>query len=473
MPTCTRSGLLLGEAIGGPGAAQDAAAGRPWRRRNPGVTVGLADIVQKCLAPKPSDRYGNAALLADDLRRELNDLPLRGVPNRSLAERWRKWRRRRPVALLRGAALLIAATAFVAVFVLRGRFTGSRPSTSARSRRPWRTAHPCAPRAGLPTRRRRLRRGLERAITVPAAGPLTGALSEQLRLARRGQKADALHDLAELIRFRYGIDLPVADEARALLRNIRAVWDGRGLLLTPTAGTLNAKTEQAIRTDLLDLAILWAELRERLAGPGEAEQARSDALHVLDEANEACGPSRRLDRLRRSMTGTTGGPDWPRKAGPAPESALDHYDVGRSYLRARAFPEAALEFQRVLDLRPQDFWPNFYQGLCAYRLAQFHDALSAFRTCTALAPGSAECYYNRALAADALGRREPAVRDYSRALDLDPGLAPAALNRGIIAYENGRIDDAVTDLRRALRRFRLANDRPHSIQPGPCLLRSG
>ena len=47
---------------------------------------------------------------------------------------------------------------------------------------------------------------------------------------------------------------------------------------------------------------------------------------------------------------------------------------------------AADEFQAALDLRPQDFWPNFYQGLCAYQLGRFDDAIDAFRVCIALAP---------------------------------------------------------------------------------------
>jgi eukaryotic-like serine/threonine-protein kinase len=105
----------------------------------------------------------------------------------------------------------------------------------------------------------------------------------------------------------------------------------------------------------------------------------------------------------------------------------------------------------VLDDRPQDFWPNFYQGQCAYRLGQFHDALAAFRTCVALAPDSAECYFNRARVAEALGRRDAAMRDYTRALELDPALTSASINRGILAYQNGRIDDAITDFHRALR----------------------
>ena len=76
-------GLLLCEALGGPGAGVEGAKGKPWRHRNSQVSPGLADIVQKCLAGNPAERYLDAATLADDLRRHLNDLPLRGVPNRS------------------------------------------------------------------------------------------------------------------------------------------------------------------------------------------------------------------------------------------------------------------------------------------------------------------------------------------------------------------------------------------------------
>src|SRR5205823_11557247 len=84
---------------------------------NPQVSVGLADVVGKCLAGDPGDRYPHMAGLAADLRRHLADLPLGGVRNRSLAERWRKWRRRRPhgVALAGMVLAVLTATAAVAV----------------------------------------------------------------------------------------------------------------------------------------------------------------------------------------------------------------------------------------------------------------------------------------------------------------------------------------------------------------------
>src|SRR5262249_21732059 len=83
-------------------------------RHNPGVSIGLSDIIHKCLDHDPHGRYPDAAALAADLRRHLADPPLRGVPNRSWAERWRQGRRRRPAALARRLILLALAAAIAA-----------------------------------------------------------------------------------------------------------------------------------------------------------------------------------------------------------------------------------------------------------------------------------------------------------------------------------------------------------------------
>jgi eukaryotic-like serine/threonine-protein kinase len=441
-------GLLLREALVGPATAQGRGADGRWRSRNPDVTVGLADIVEKCTAARPADRYQDGAALADDLRRYLSEQPLRGVANRSPVESWRKWRRRRPTALARWTAGLITCAALVALLVLASAFYGVRVheiETALEDGRKLRND------GRFPEAIHTLGRGLERGRALPGVDNLKHSLEQQLLIARRGQKAASLHDLAELIRFRYGIDLPSTEEARSLIKSIRAVWNERELLLRPDTQALDARSEQVIRTDMLDLAIAAAELRLGLAPPAEAGAARRDAAQLLELASTWCGPSPRLDRLRQSMAMVPAPDAAAREHGPVPLSSLDHYDRGRVNLRAGRFRDAALDFQHVLDERPQDFWPNFYQGLCAYRLGQFHDALAAFRTCISLAPNSAECYFNRARVAEALARREEAMRDYSRAMELDPALTSASINRGILAYKNGRNDDAIADFRQAIR----------------------
>jgi tetratricopeptide (TPR) repeat protein len=221
-------------------------------------------------------------------------------------------------------------------------------------------------------------------------------------------------------------------------------------LLKPEGVVLDAELEQSMRTDLLELAIVGADLRVRLASQGAVNETRREACRLLDQAEATCGPSPALNRERRAHamalgeSGSFPEPDTP------PCSAWEHYDLGRSYLRSNLVAQADEEFQRTLELRPQDFWPNFFQGLCAYQLGHFEDAAAAFRTCIALAPTTAECFYNRARAEDALEQTGQAFSDYSRALELDSGLAVAALNRGILSYKAGRADEAITDFHRAL-----------------------
>ena len=113
-------GLLLYEALGGPRRESPGAVLPPLHRINGGVSPGLSDVIHKCLCQDPRDRYADAAALATDLRCHLADLPLRGVPNRSLAERWRKWRRRRPFGLLRSLLLLVSIAAVVVTAALAG-----------------------------------------------------------------------------------------------------------------------------------------------------------------------------------------------------------------------------------------------------------------------------------------------------------------------------------------------------------------
>ena len=430
-------GLLLREALGGP-CLDDP---RPLHRINPRVPVGLSDIVAKCLRPGPADRYPDAASLAADLRRHQDGLPLRGVPNRSLTERWGNWRRRRPHALTRGLILVVSALVAIAasallwaaylqrVHEIEAALAGGRASLGRRQ---------------YPEANKALRRGLALAEQIPGVGRQRRELVEGIARARKEARADDLHRLAELVRFRYGLDPPPPEEAQRLIGLGRALWEDRGLLLAPIAGRTEPEGDAVIRTDLLDLALAWAALRARSA---PAEGARTEALRVLDQAEAALGPAAAIGRDRRVHAGLTG-PDAPIEVDPG--SAWGHFELGKSYLRTGETARAAEEFRLGLGLRPQDFWLNFYQGACAYRLGRFDEAANAFRVCIALSPDSAECSFNRALAAGALGRDEAAIDDYSRALRQDPSLTAAAINRGMLRYKQGRHADASTDLRRAL-----------------------
>ena len=434
-------GLLLYEALGGPKSADGPRP--PLHRCNPRVSIGLSDIVDRCLRPEPAGRYASAADLAADLRRLLDGLPLRGVPNRSPSERWRNWRRRRPHGLTRGLIVLVSALTAVSATVLLWAAYLQRVrevETSLADGRAYlrRRQYPEATAA--------LGRGLALAHHLPGADEYRRDLEGGLARSRREARAEDLHRLAEMVRFRYGIDPPPAEEARALIRRGEDLWRDRTLLVTPVGGRRAPEAEAVIRADLLDFALAWANLRVRSAPAAEAGRARDEARRILDEAQALLGPSAAIDRERRAGAGGSAPPDL----APVPTSAGEHFELGKSYLRSGDVAAAAGQFRLGLGLRPQDFWLNFYEGLCADRLGRPAEAAEAFRVCIALAPESAECYFNRALALTDLGRPEEAVDDYSRALRLNPSLTAASINRGILRYRSGRLDEAAADLNRAL-----------------------
>ena len=99
-------GLLLREALGGPARVTGTAGESPCVVAIPRSASAWRTSSPVAWPSGPSDRYPDAAALADDLRRHMDHQPLRGVPNRSLIERWRKRRlRRRPWAPARWVAI--------------------------------------------------------------------------------------------------------------------------------------------------------------------------------------------------------------------------------------------------------------------------------------------------------------------------------------------------------------------------------
>jgi serine/threonine protein kinase len=98
---------------------------RPPRRLNPGLPAELEIIVLKALAKSPAERYGTAQELADDLRRFLDDKPIRGR-RPTAGQRVRRWARRYRTAVLTAAAaaagsVLLALAALAVGYALVAR----------------------------------------------------------------------------------------------------------------------------------------------------------------------------------------------------------------------------------------------------------------------------------------------------------------------------------------------------------------
>jgi tetratricopeptide (TPR) repeat protein len=430
-------GLVLYQALGGP--VPPSSPPPRLDQCNRRVSAGLADILARCLADDPAERYPDAAALADDLRRHLTNLPLRGVPNRSLGERWRKWRRRRPhaVTALWLLALLLGGVAWGVIHQVEGA-QAERRERQARAEEAHAEGQALLGKEQYALAAARFQRGL---ALVPAEDELARRLHEQLALAHRREIDDQLHRLADSLRVASLAEDLTENDLRELTRSCSRLWEARDWLaaLSPRA-----------RTDLLDVAVIWVDTRRRLEGGSRAGEWGQEALRVLDEAEQSFGPNAVLSWERAALARELGVPE-PKGARAVPRSAREHYALGRRLLREGQLERAADHLERAVACDPGGFWPHFYLGVCAFRLGQYAAAAGAFRAAIALAPQSAAAHHNRGLAHERLGQDQQALRDYSRALELDPSLAEAALNRALLYRRLVRSERAREDAELALR----------------------
>jgi serine/threonine protein kinase/TolA-binding protein len=433
-------GLVLYQCLGGGLPLQYP---RPPRldRCNAQVSPGLADVIHKCLAEDPRARYPDAASLAADLRRHLADLPLRGVANRSLAERWRKWRRRRPHALLLGCLLALSLAGALAV----GVWSAGERREQVRSRLDRAEADLREGQQLLRGRQyaaalERLERGMHLAEGAAGGEELAGRFEAPLRQARRLKSAEDLHRLADAVRYAAVAESAADNDLRTLEKGCRDLWDNRDRILALHVDSEADEVTRGVRADLLDLAVIRTDLRLRLTEPARAAEVRREALKLLAQAEQAFGPNAVLllerERLARGMGETAEAREAARRrAAQPPRSAWEHYSLGRRLLQDGERDKAAAELEEAVKQAPGDFWANFYQGKCAFSRGRYHEAVGAFRTCVALAPRSAPSYHNRGLAYERLGNHDRALADYDRALRLAPDLVEAARNRARLKKE--------------------------------------
>ncbi len=449
-------GVLLDEALSGVSPSVRGAASRSLRRENPEVSTGLSDIIRKCLEENPDDRYADAGALARDLRRHLSDQSLQGVANRSVIERWKK-RLRRPggiASMLLRLTVVGAIVAATAWSVLRYRqWNREIVAAVAESRKELR-AH------RYDEAELALRRGLELTAMLPEEDWRKQDIRRRLNRVAGERAAERLHALVDRLRFRIDLIAPESAEFQSLLHRGAEIWSSRGLFTPLTREPLRTELERRIQTDFQDFAAIWADVAARSRRVEGADAGLRDALRILLDAKDQFGASpaliRDIQKYQRALGETAEG----QKPPAPPQTAWEHFDLGGSYFRSGDYAQAERAFRKSVDLKPEEFWPQFYWGICAYRERHYHDSVTALGACIALSP-SAECYHNRAKAHEALGAIDRALFDYSRALEINPNLAEASLNRGVIHFHEGQLENAIADLERARRTA--ADPKTHGI----------
>jgi serine/threonine protein kinase len=300
------------------------------RRLNRSISVGLSDIVAKCLAADPVKRYADAASLAADLRRHIRNQPLLGVANRSMAERWRKWRRRRPAAFQR---LLLWCIFVGAVLTSAAVFSAYTIQQIGEARSALRYGQTECLERDYAKAVETLQRGLARLETIPWTDDLSQQLTSQLSVAKDGlvtakreREGRELHRLVAELRVLPGIDHILVSRLRELAHKAGNLWEKRS--------QIREQIGHGADDDLADVAFSIAELTVRSATAAEMKTARHRALQVVDEAEEMVGARALLEYERQVQSRMLGGEaaTVARRPLPEPRTPSERLAFGRALL---------------------------------------------------------------------------------------------------------------------------------------------
>ena len=133
-----------------------------------------------------------------------------------------------------------------------------------------------------------------------------------------------------------------------------------------------------------------------------------------------------------------------------PAAWMAHNNLGALLARQGKLTEAIEQYERALQLKPDEAEAYTNLGGVLARQGKLTEAVQNCERALQLEPDYAEAYYNLAVALAAQGKLPEAIKDYQRALQLKPDYPEACNNLGVALSEQGKLPEAIKNYERAL-----------------------
>jgi serine/threonine protein kinase/Tfp pilus assembly protein PilF len=399
------------------------------------ASAAVQAIIEKCLAIDPAHRFKTAADLAEDLRRQLEDLPLLHTANPSLTERCGKWRRRHP-RVTSATSIGVLALAVLAVI----------------STYWWNAERRIARTRAQDTLNSFVDASLEAQFMLSATDPSSGERRRGRELAIEclsqydGVESSDMSDEGNVSL------LSAADRERLLeeIADLRAALAADNNNALPPganadaaiAGSDEIGTESATRTLYRKARIAYsagrfADAIELLSAViarqprhvrywmlrGRAEEAQ---LHHADA--QACFTACIVLK-----------PDW----------APAYIHRGAAQFRQGHFREAIADFDKAIELDPMSSAAVVNRALACQQRGDLVDAIADVDKAIALEPERTRLYHLRARMYRRVGDVAAASRDEARAMSRDPQDAEGWIARGVFLVST-RPQDALAAFQLAI-----------------------
>jgi len=127
-----------------------------------------------------------------------------------------------------------------------------------------------------------------------------------------------------------------------------------------------------------------------------------------------------------------------------------HNDRGNAYGKRGNYEKALEDFNKVIELNPNDPDAWYNRGLTYKHLGKLDAALRDYHRAISLKPDYAKAFNNRGTIYGRQARFQKAIEDFDQAIALAPEDAGAWFNRGLAWYSLGEYERAIPDLEKAI-----------------------
>jgi serine/threonine protein kinase/Tfp pilus assembly protein PilF len=445
-PFASPRGATMAEAVR---RAAEERRGMPpsVRAVRPEVPVEIEAVVMRCMHPDPDQRYATAADLAADLHAVADDAPLRFAAE-PLPNRLRRWarRHRRPLSFAVPSAIVLLALSATLLFAERQR---------GRARDEISREISAADQAFYDGELEKSRQKLEsvwalakRFFGAETLSRFDSRYQRTLNAIGARKRAEDFSRRADQLRFvllgfggKPDRDFPKVVSALQLYSILNdPLWTSRE---GSPFSLLDEARRKRVREDAEDLLFLLIVALDK--GEPRTAQIDEEALHICKVARRFVNPAGPWAALRARYDSRAVKPPIP-----APNDVTSpqaSFEWALLNILDKNYDASIRWLERAVDLRPDEYWAQFYLGYRCDHLGRVQQALRAYTAATILRPEDPWAYFNRAKLYHQIESWNDARADLDRIFRLPRGyeVPEARLESGTIRQQLGDLAGARAD----------------------------